>query len=93
LDARLNGPSGVEQRSEDAVFLIRTSMMRTMDLLKAREAIAVAVLVLGALFVLYALFLDQGGLLAPFLGIDALTANYVHEFAHDARHLLALPCH
>jgi hypothetical protein len=63
------------------------------DILKVRDAIAVMVLVLGALFVLYALFLDQGSLLAPFLGIDALTANYLHEFAHDARHLLALPCH
>jgi len=50
-------------------------------------------LVAAAAFVLYAMFLDQGGLLAPFFGVDAFSGNYLHEFAHDARHLLALPCH
>jgi hypothetical protein len=72
---------------------IRTSTARSIDWGSARDLVAVAVLVLGALFAPYAMYLDQGGLLAPFLGLDALTSNYLHEFAHDARHLLALPCH
>lgn len=46
-----------------------------------------------ALVVLYAVFLDQGQLLSPVLGKVAATANYVHEFAHDGRHLLGAPCH
>ena len=49
--------------------------------------------VLLALLVLYAVFLDQGQLLSPVLGQVATTANYMHEFAHDGRHLLGAPCH
>jgi len=49
--------------------------------------------VLLALLTLYAVFLDQGMLLSPLLGKVASTANYVHEFAHDGRHLLGAPCH
>ncbi len=32
-------------------------------------------------------------LLAPLLGQAAGAADYLHEFAHDGRHLLAVPCH
>ena len=46
-----------------------------------------------ALLALYAVFLDQGQLLSPVLGDVATTANYLHEFAHDGRHLLGAPCH
>ena len=46
-----------------------------------------------ALLALYAVFLDQGMLLSPVLGKLASTANYLHEFAHDGRHLLGAPCH
>jgi hypothetical protein len=46
-----------------------------------------------ALVTLYAVFLDQGQLLSPVMGKIATTANYVHEFAHDGRHLLGAPCH
>jgi hypothetical protein len=49
--------------------------------------------VIMALVALYAVFLDQGNLLSPVLGKVAVTANYVHEFAHDGRHLLGAPCH
>ena len=49
--------------------------------------------VILALLTLYAVFLDQGQLLSPFLGSLAGTANYLHEFAHDGRHLLGAPCH
>jgi hypothetical protein len=66
---------------------------RPVDTVQGREVVLSGLLALAALFVLYAMFLDQGGLLAPFFGADAFSANYLHEFAHDARHLLALPCH
>lgn len=61
-----------------------------------RTALAVTVAVgavLLAMLVLYAVFLDQGQLLSPVLGRVAVTANYLHEFAHDGRHLLGAPCH
>ena len=46
-----------------------------------------------ALVTLYAVFLDQGQLLSPVFGKLAVTANYLHELAHDGRHLLGAPCH
>jgi hypothetical protein len=46
-----------------------------------------------ALVALYAVFLDQGQLLSPVMGKVAATANYLHELAHDGRHLLGAPCH
>ena len=62
----------------------------------AQQALAV-VLATGAallaLLTLYAIFLDQGQLLSPVLGKAAVVANYLHEFAHDGRHLLGAPCH
>jgi hypothetical protein len=46
-----------------------------------------------SLIALYAIFLDQGLLLSPVLGKISQSANYIHEFAHDGRHLLGAPCH
>ena len=40
-----------------------------------------------ALSVLYVVGLDQGA--TSILGPD----NHIHEFVHDARHLLGYPCH
>lgn len=62
----------------------------------AQQAVATLVAigaVLLALVTLYAVFLDQGQLLSPVLGKVAATANYLHELAHDGRHLLGAPCH
>lgn len=39
-----------------------------------------------ALVALYAVFLDQGTLVSA-------TGDYLHEFAHDGRHLFGAPCH
>ncbi|MEU0680118.1 MULTISPECIES: hypothetical protein [Streptomyces] len=58
-----------------------------------RDGLIAAAAVILALVVLDAVFLDQGALLSPVLGKVAASANYVHEFAHDGRHLLAGPCH
>jgi hypothetical protein len=45
------------------------------------------------LLILFALLSASGDLLAPSLGQWAQVTNYLHEFAHDGRHLLAVPCH
>lgn len=49
-----------------------------------------ALLLLGMLFVLLS---ASGALLVPLLGQAAGLTDYMHEFAHDGRHLLAVPCH
>ena len=62
----------------------------------AGAAVATAITlgaVVLALLTLYAVFLDQGQLLSPVMGKVAVVANYLHEFAHDGRHLLGAPCH
>jgi hypothetical protein len=58
-----------------------------------RDGLVAAAVVILALVALEAVFLDQGALLSPMLGKIAASANYVHEFAHDGRHLFAGPCH
>jgi hypothetical protein len=58
-----------------------------------REAVVAGFLVALALFILYAVFLDQGAILSPWLGEAARDANYLHEFTHDGRHLFAAQCH
>ena len=45
------------------------------------------------LLMLFVLLSVSGDLLAPLLGQASWVADYVHEFAHDGRHLLAIPCH
>ena len=56
-------------------------------------AVITGVAVVLALLALYAVFLDQGQLLSPVMGKVAVAANYLHELAHDGRHLLGAPCH
>jgi len=51
---------------------------------------------LGLVVLLLALFMllsASGALLAPLLGQAAGPFDYLHEFAHDGRHLLGVPCH
>ncbi len=51
-------------------------------------------LTLGLLFLaLFFLLSASGALLAPLFGQAAGAFDYLHEFAHDGRHLLAVPCH
>lgn len=45
------------------------------------------------LAMLFVLLLASGELLVPLLGQVAGVADYLHEFAHDGRHLLGVPCH
>ncbi|MBV9452504.1 MAG: CbtB-domain containing protein [Rubrobacter sp.] len=41
----------------------------------------------------FAVIFASGDLLAPLIGQAAYVADYVHEFTHDGRHLLGVPCH
>ncbi len=45
------------------------------------------------LVALFFLLSASGALLVPLLGKTAGAFDYLHEFAHDGRHLLAVPCH
>lgn len=45
------------------------------------------------LVMLFVLLSASGALLSPVLGQAAGVADYLHEIAHDGRHLLAVPCH
>ena len=66
----------------------------TRPIAKAGITVAVTgIAVIVALVALYAVFLDQGQLLSPVMGKVAFVANYLHELAHDGRHLLGAPCH
>jgi Probable cobalt transporter subunit (CbtB) len=50
-------------------------------------------LTLLLLAMLFVLLSASGDLLVPLLGQAAGIFDYAHEFAHDGRHLLAVPCH
>ena len=50
-------------------------------------------LTLLLLAMLFVLLSASGELLAPLLGQAAGIFSYAHEFAHDGRHLLSVPCH
>lgn len=60
---------------------------RPFDLSGARAALWLAGTVFLALLVIYFVGLDQGAV--SVFGSD----SHVHEFLHDARHLLGFPCH
>ena len=51
--------------------------------------VALALLLLA----LFLLLSASGDLLVPLLGRAAGPFDYLHEFAHDGRHLLGVPCH
>ena len=65
----------------------------THSLRAALPRVGAGAVVALALFVLYAVLLDQGSLLQPFVGSASAMSSFLHEFAHDARHMLGVPCH
>ena len=60
---------------------------RLVDLSGASTALWLAATVFLALLALYFVGVDQGAV--SLFGSD----SHVHEFVHDARHLLGFPCH
>jgi hypothetical protein len=64
-----------------------TTRARAVDLSAAKSALWLAGTVFLALLVIYFVGIDQGAV--SVFGSD----SHVHEFMHDARHLLGFPCH
>jgi len=56
------------------------------DTTRARDWLIASAAAILALVALYAVFVDNGQLISA-------TGNYLHEFAHDGRHLFGAPCH
>ncbi|MFI8927801.1 CbtB-domain containing protein [Streptomyces sp. NPDC053474] len=54
--------------------------------IETRDWLIAAGAVILALITLYAVFMDNGSLISA-------TGDYLHEFAHDGRHLFGAPCH
>ncbi|MEI5103168.1 CbtB-domain containing protein [Streptomyces sp. PmtG] len=54
--------------------------------IQTRDWLIAAGAVILALIALYAVFMDNGSLISA-------TGDYLHEFAHDGRHLFGAPCH
>jgi hypothetical protein len=65
----------------------KVSKVRPIDLSVTSAALWLAGTTFLALLVLYFVGLDQGAV--SVFGSD----SHVHEFVHDARHLLGFPCH
>ena len=61
--------------------------VRSIDLSAASAALWLAATAFLALLALYFIGVDQGAV--SLFGSD----SHVHEFVHDARHLLGFPCH
>jgi Probable cobalt transporter subunit (CbtB) len=76
-------PKGNDMTSSEA----RKSVAPAVDLSLAKAALWLTLTAFLALVVLYFVGLDQG---ATSVFGDNM---YVHEFVHDARHLLGFPCH
>lgn len=66
----------------------RKSVAPTLDLSTTAAAVWLSVTAFLALLVLYFIGLDQGA--TSVFGADNTA---IHEFVHDARHLLGFPCH
>lgn len=64
-----------------------TTDTRSIDLSAAHAALWLAATAFLALLALYFVGVDQGAV--SLFGSD----THVHEFVHDARHLLGFPCH
>jgi hypothetical protein len=60
---------------------------RAVDLSAASAALWLAATAFLALLAIYFIGVDQGAV--SLFGSD----SHVHEFVHDARHLLGFPCH
>lgn len=65
----------------------RVARVRSVDLQAASAALWLTATAFLALLALYFVGVDQGAV--SLLGGD----SHVHEFMHDARHLLGFPCH
>lgn len=66
---------------------VRKGQARPIDLSATKAVLWLTLTAFVALLALYFVGMDQGA--TSVLGNN----TYVHEFVHDARHLLGFPCH
>jgi putative cobalt transporter subunit CbtB len=66
---------------------VGTARAGAIDFSATRAALWLSITAFLALVVLYFIGMDQGA--TSVLGNN----TYIHEFVHDARHLLGFPCH
>ncbi len=71
----------------DSVSGSNATRARAVDLSAASAALWLAATAFLALLAIYFIGVDQGAV--SLFGSD----SHVHEFVHDARHLLGFPCH
>jgi hypothetical protein len=68
--------------------------MHSSTRLPLRSLVPPAIVVAAAVWLLVtAVAFDQGALLAPITNALRDSGGVLHEFFHDARHLLGVPCH
>lgn len=65
----------------------RESVASALDFSGTKAAVWLSATAFLALLVLYFIGMDQGA--TSLFGSD----THIHEFVHDARHLLGFPCH
>lgn len=66
----------------------RKGTAQALDFSASKAALWLSLTAFLALMVLYFVGVDQGA--TALFGADNM---YIHEFVHDARHLLGFPCH
>lgn len=66
---------------------VSTTSTRAIDFSGTKAALWLSMTAFLALVVLYFVGMDQGA--TSVFGSN----TYIHEFVHDARHLLGFPCH
>ena len=76
-----------QKESTVSNIVSETTRTRPIDLSAASAALWLAATAFLALLALYFVGVDQGAV--SLFGSD----THVHEFIHDARHLLGFPCH
>ncbi len=77
----------IPERNEMTSPEARRTVAPAVDLSLAKAAMWLSLTAFLALTVLYFVGMDQGA--TSVFGSN----TYVHEFTHDARHLLGFPCH
>jgi hypothetical protein len=65
-----------------------TSRARAIDFSGTKAAVWLSLTAFFALVVIYFIGMDQGA-----TSVFGSSSTGIHEFVHDARHLLGFPCH
>ena len=87
LTPQNDSPGGIISPFWDAAMTTSTPHARASRVSVAKAAMWLTLTAFLALIVLYFVGMDQGA--TSVFGNN----TYVHEFVHDARHLLGFPCH